>query len=279
MTDSVKRADEPAPRGTRRAEPADEPAPRGTRRAQPADKPAQRGTRRAQQADEPAQPRTPRAKQADEPAQPGTRRGKPAAEPAQRETPRITRAEQARATRRRIIAAATAQFVEHGYGATLLEQVAEQAGVAVQTVYFHFGNKRTLLKEALDVAAVGDDEPVALLERPWLTRIHEEKDPRRVIELWLANGPELAAQWATNQQQTRTAYAVLAGLLAERRALRPGMDVGQARDIAFVIANVESYLQFSDACGWTLDQWQERTGAILAGALLCAGAPPGCQPG
>src|SRR5688572_18506310 len=96
------------------------------------------------------------------------------------------RAEQARATRRRIIAAATEQFVAHGYGATLLDQVAEQAGVAIQTVYFHFGNKRTLLKEALDVAAVGDDEPVALLERPWLVRIQQEPDPRRIIELWLA---------------------------------------------------------------------------------------------
>ena len=73
--------------------------------------------------------------------------------------PRLSRAEQARATRRRIIAAAAAQFVAHGYGATLLDQVAEQAGVAVQTVYFHFGNKRTLLKEALDLAAAGDDAP------------------------------------------------------------------------------------------------------------------------
>jgi AcrR family transcriptional regulator len=202
---------------------------------------------------------------------------------------RRTRAQQARATRGRIIAAATAQFVRRGYGATLLEQVAEQAGVAVQTVYFHFGNKRTLLKEALDVAAVGDDEPVPLLERPWLTQIQQEADPRRVIDLWLANGrsiiervaplmrvvrgatgtdPELAAQWDTNQQQTLAAHAVLAQLLAERGALKPGIDLEQARDIAFVIGNVETYLQFSDVCGWTLDQWQERAGSILCAALL-----------
>jgi AcrR family transcriptional regulator len=156
-------------------------------------------------------------------------------------------------------------------------------------VYFHFGNKRTLLKEALDVAAVGDDEPVPLLERPWLTQIQEEADPRRVIDLWLANGrsiiervaplmrvvrgatgtdPELAAQWDTNQQQTLAAHAVLAQLLAERGALKPGIDLEQARDIAFVIGNVETYLQFSDVCGWTLDQWQERAGSILRAALL-----------
>ena len=202
---------------------------------------------------------------------------------------RPTRAEQARATRRRIVAAAAEHFVARGYAATPHEQVAEQAGVAVQTVYFHFGNKRTLLKHVMDVAAVGDDEPVPLLERPWLKQIQQETEPRRIIQLWLANSrqilhrvaplmrvmrgatgtdPELAAQWETNQQQTRTAYALLAQLLAGRDALKPGVDIDQARDIAFTITNVETYLQFTYVCGWTPDQWQERTAAILAACLL-----------
>ncbi len=203
--------------------------------------------------------------------------------------PRVTRAEQARATRRRIITAAAAQFVAHGYGATLLDQVAEQAGVAVQTVYFHFGNKRTLLKEALDVAAVGDDEPVPLMERPWVREIQEETDPVRIVELWLAaareiidriaplmrvvrgatgTDPEVAAQWDTNQAQTRTANGFLVQLLAGRDALKPGLDVEQARDIAFVLSNAETYLQFTDVCGWTPDEWQERTAAVLTAALV-----------
>ncbi|WP_127501027.1 TetR/AcrR family transcriptional regulator [Actinoplanes solisilvae] len=200
-----------------------------------------------------------------------------------------TRAEKARATRRRIIAAAADSFVAHGYGATLLDQVAAAAGVAVQTVYFHFGNKRTLLKHVLDVAAVGDDEPVPLLERPWVREIQAEPDPRRIIDLWQANGreilqrvspvmrvmrgaigtdPELAAQWDTNQQQTRTAYGMLAQLLAARGGLKPSLDVDQARDIAFTIGNVETYLQFADICGWTPEQWQHRTAAILTASLL-----------
>jgi AcrR family transcriptional regulator len=202
---------------------------------------------------------------------------------------RLTRADQARETRRRIVAAAAEQFVTRGYGATVLDQVAEQAGVAVQTVYFHFRNKPTLLKEALDVAAVGDDEPVPLLERPWVTEIRQEPDPRRIIDLWLTGGrdvlervaplmrvvrsatgtdPELAAQWDTHQEQTRTAHAMLVDLLAERGALRPGLDAGEARDLAFVLSNAETYLQFSDVCGWTLEQWQHRIGATLAAALL-----------
>jgi AcrR family transcriptional regulator len=216
--------------------------------------------------------------------------------------PRLSRAEQARATRRRIVAAASAQFVAHGYGATLLDQVAEQAGVAVQTVYFHFGNKRTLLKEALDVAAVGDDDPVPLLDRPWVKEIQQETDPVRIIALWLATGrvildriaplmrvvrgatgtdPEVAAQWDTNQAQTRMAHGFLAELLARRGALKPGLDVEQARDIAFVIGNAETYLQFTDVCEWTPDEWQQRTAAVLTAALVeghseC-GVPPSPQ--
>src|SRR5664279_3833218 len=113
-------------------------------------------------------------KRAGEQARPGPDRGR-----------RVTRAEQARATRRRIIEAATRLFLAHGYAATMLDQVALDAGVAVQTVYFHFGNKRTLLKEALDIAAVGDDEPVPLLERPWLDRLRGEPDPAEMIALWV----------------------------------------------------------------------------------------------
>jgi AcrR family transcriptional regulator len=209
--------------------------------------------------------------------------------------PKLSRAEQARATRRRIVAAAAAQFVAHGYGATLLDQVAAEAGVAVQTVYFHFGNKRTLLKEALDVAAVGDDDPVPLMDRPWVKEIQQETDPIRIIVLWLATGrtildriaplmrvvrgatstdPEVAAQWDTNQAQTRTANGFLADLLARRGALRPGLDVEQARDIAFVLSNAETYLQFTDVCGWTADDWQERTAAVLTAALLTPVSPP-----
>ena len=202
---------------------------------------------------------------------------------------RLTRAEQARATRRRIVDAAAEQFVERGYGATLLDQVAEQAGVAVQTVYFHFGNKPTLLKHVMDIAAVGDDEPVPLLERPWVLEMRTATDPRRIIELWVAGGseilqriapmmrvmrgaagtdPDLAAQWRTNQEQTRTAYGMLADLLATRDALRPELDAEVARDIAFTIGGIDTYLTFTDVCGWTPEQWERRTVEILVAALL-----------
>src|SRR5918911_3954691 len=104
---------------------------------------------------------------------------------------RTGRGSRARETRRRIITAAADLFIADGYTATTLEQIADRAGVAVQTVYFHFGNKRTVLKEAVDIAAVGDDEPVPLLDRPLYRRLAEERDPHRYISRWLGGSREI----------------------------------------------------------------------------------------
>ena len=205
-----------------------------------------------------------------------------------------SRAEKTRLTRRRIVAAAADLFLDQGYGATTLDQVAARAGVAVQTVYFHFGNKATLLKEALDVAAVGDDDPVALLDRPWIEELTAEPDPVRVIELWTNGGreilervapllavvrgtvgtdPDLAAQWEVNEGQRRTAFRVLADLLADRGALLPGLTVEGAADLAFLITSAENYIVATHTLGWTPEHWQRTTATLLTLGLL--GETPG----
>lgn len=189
-------------------------------------------------------------------------------------------------TRRKIVTAAAELFIADGYHATTLEQIAARAGVAVQTVYFHFGNKRTVLKEAVDVAAVGDDEPVPVLERPWLERARAEPDPRRVLELWVANGrdiltrvgpimrvvrdaavvdPEMAEQWSTNESQTAAAFRVLAEQLDGMDALR--VPVEEATDILCAIQGLGMYLVLT-ARGWTAAQWERFVLDTLEHALL-----------
>ena len=179
------------------------------------------------------------------------------------------RGSRARATRRSITDAATELFVQDGYTATTLEQVATRAGVAVQTVYFHFGNKSSVLQAAVDVAAVGDDELVPVLERPWLDEARVEPDPRQVIALWTAYGAGImtrvgpimrvvrdaaavdgvmADQWATNQAQTESAFRVLAEQLEAMDALR--MPVDDAVAVLLALSGIEVYLSLV-ARGWT----------------------------
>jgi len=64
--------------------------------------------------------------------------------PARRPT---LREERAAVTRHRILDAARHRFFEDGYAATTLRAVAEEAGVAVQTVYAVFGSKAAILAE------------------------------------------------------------------------------------------------------------------------------------
>ncbi|SFK72404.1 transcriptional regulator, TetR family [Streptosporangium canum] len=73
-------------------------------------------------------------------------------------------AERSRRTREKVVEAARELFLAQGYGATNLQEVADRAGVAVQTVYFVFRNKRTLFKDVVDASIAGNTEPVATMD-------------------------------------------------------------------------------------------------------------------
>ena len=196
------------------------------------------------------------------------------------------RTSRTRVTRRKITDAATELFVVEGYGATTLEQIAARAGVAVQTVYFHFGNKSSVLKEAVDIAVVGDDQPVGILDRPWLDEARAASDPAQVIALWTAYGsgiltrvgpimkvvrdaavvdPAMAEQWATNEAQTASAFRVLAEQLDAMGALR--VPVEEAVAILCALSGLDVYLSLA-ARGWTPQQWEGFVVDSLTHALL-----------
>src|SRR3954451_23616995 len=85
-------------------------------------------------------------------------------------------------TRARIVETAAGLFLAEGYLATTIEVVAEQAGVAVQTVYYVFGTKPNLLAAVLDVTIAGDPEPVPTLQRPWVEELRAETNHAQAVE-------------------------------------------------------------------------------------------------
>lgn len=86
------------------------------------------------------------------------------------------RRQQAQENRRRVLDAARELFADKGYGATTVAEVAEAAGVAVETVYAAFRTKLTVLRRAWDVAVGGDEDDVRLLDRPELRAVFAEPD-------------------------------------------------------------------------------------------------------
>src|ERR671928_1326692 len=79
------------------------------------------------------------------------------------------RAEQAQRTRAAVLDAAGRCFLDKGYAATTMKDIAAEAGVSVQTV-FGQGSKAALLLACVDRAVVGDDEEVPLRQRDLFVR-------------------------------------------------------------------------------------------------------------
>jgi AcrR family transcriptional regulator len=91
------------------------------------------------------------------------------------------RQEQSAETRRRIIGAARELFIRRGYGQATIAQIAETAGVAVETVYAQFRNKAALLRQVWFVDLVGDEDEVPLFDRAEMQSILAEPNLRELI--------------------------------------------------------------------------------------------------
>ncbi|MEU4606331.1 helix-turn-helix domain-containing protein [Kribbella sp. NPDC023972] len=186
------------------------------------------------------------------------------------------RAEKAQETRRRIVQAATDLFVEAGYGATNLQDVADRAGVAVQTIYFVFGNKRALLKELVDVTIAGDTEPVATMDRPWFTEavaaptagemltayvpgssavLARVAPIMRVLEAAVANDPEVATLWPQDEDMRYVVQRAAADALVAKPDARKGLTADEAADVLYGILSPELYLLFVRDRNWPHGNW------------------------
>jgi AcrR family transcriptional regulator len=90
---------------------------------------------------------------------------------------------QARATRTAIVRIASELFLERGYGATTVVDIARSAGVSPETVYGAFGSKAGLLHRVWDITVGGDDEEVLFHERPEVVALRNEPDLRKRLRM------------------------------------------------------------------------------------------------
>lgn len=93
----------------------------------------------------------------------------------------LTRSERAQATRRRILDAAHRLFAERGYAGTRMADIATEAGVAVQTVYFTFHTKAELLDACVARGVMGGDEPRIPQEQPFWIAMVAAQDAREAV--------------------------------------------------------------------------------------------------
>ena len=205
------------------------------------------------------------------------------------------RAAQARATRRAIVDAAARLFVQHGYGPTTIDAIAEAAGVSRKTVFTSVGGKAEALKLAIDWAIVGDDEPVPMLERPHVRAQMQERDARLILTSYARHVRQTAARTAPLQEVLRAAAGldadiralaeegraqrirgmrVMAQALADRGALKPELTPAEAADVLWLLIDPGIYHRLVIEQHWDPDRYQDWLGDALISLLIPASYQP-----
>ncbi len=199
------------------------------------------------------------------------------------------RQEHARQNRQAVLDAALALFVARGYAGTTMAAVAEAADVSVETVYKAFTNKAGLVKAVFDVAVVGDDVQVPMLQREFVARNMAEPDPRRKLETYgehlagvaprvspillvvraaAASDTSAAELWDQLQAERLTGMTVFATHLDELGHLRAGVSRAEARDVLWTHNSVELWDLLVRQRGWTDRRFGGWIGRQLVAALL-----------
>ncbi|WP_068269519.1 TetR/AcrR family transcriptional regulator [Aldersonia kunmingensis] len=185
---------------------------------------------------------------------------------------------------RRIVEAATRLFLDKGFGATSINEIAKAADVSAQTVYATFGSKAAVLARAVDVAIAGDYEDVAMIDRPraWASpdsgdlfrmtaQVARESNARvgpliRVVESAAGSDPQLED---LRLQLITGLRADCAAVLAElpEEILRQDLDLSSAADIAASLASASMYMTFVADMGWSPEKYEDWVAEALTRLL------------
>ena len=176
------------------------------------------------------------------------------------------RAQAAADTRATVLTTAMRMFLEHGYGKVTIGDIADEASVAVPTVYASTGGKSAILSTLIDEAI---RDPIV---DETLAAVRESRSPREVIAA-TAHGTRVDNErYHDIVQVMKSAAAIdesateilvhsdgeylralrpIACRLHELHALKPGLSEQRATDILWFYFGPRAYLPLHDDLGWS----------------------------
>jgi AcrR family transcriptional regulator len=198
------------------------------------------------------------------------------------------REEQAAATRRAILEAAQRLFEKQGYAATTMAAIAEEAGVALKTVYVAFETKTGVLRALWNLRLRGERDEVPVAQQDWYREVVEEPDPERQLRLNARNSrarkvsiaalldvirsgalvePEIEGLWSRIESDYHDNQRAIAESLHKKKALQRDLDVDRATDILWTI-NHPNLWQLLTGRGWTPEEYEQWTADLACAQLL-----------
>jgi AcrR family transcriptional regulator len=194
-----------------------------------------------------------------------------------------------RHTRAAVVEAARTLFLGRGYAATTVEAISELSDTPQATVYRLFSSKLGILKAVLDVSVVGDDDAVAMVDRPHVRALLSDGDPRnqlagfaallrdvlaraapvhRILADAARSDEEAGSLLAEFARQRHEGQRRIARTLARSKALRPGIRERDAADIIHALASPEVYGLLVSDRGWSGQRYEDWLRGILSDQLL-----------
>jgi AcrR family transcriptional regulator len=189
-----------------------------------------------------------------------------------------SRQEGARATRQAILASARQLFLQRGYAATTMPDIAKAAEVALDTVYAAVGKKPALFRLLVEIAISGEDEAVAAEQREYVQAIRAEPDAARKLSIYAAAlcriqprlaplfnalqaaaplDSELRSLWREIAERRAANMRLLADDLASTGRLRPELSTSAVADIIWSMNSPELYLLLVEQRGWSIGEFEQ----------------------
>ena len=190
------------------------------------------------------------------------------------------REQQAGTTRDKILTAAQTLLAVKGYAKTTIESIAREGGIAPQTVYAVYKNKRSIINALIDrllpslerrydgVAQADSFEEGLRLFADKVTAAHEAAMQGQLLLRSLVGlAPEFREIAQQQEAQEKAVQREVLCLLLKGAKFKKGLPLEQVLDIFWYTTRIDSYVLFVRECGWSREaylQWICRTlGALV----------------
>lgn len=207
---------------------------------------------------------------------------------------RTKRAANLAATRTQVVGAATRLFLARGYARTTIGEIAEAAGVAVQTIYNAVGPKAAVLRLVFEATVSGPAAPrtvpelmrertrgvadprgMAGLLADWFAEVHARMSALwQVIDQAAASDPEVAT-FERRRALLRLQHYEEAAREVKRRGGAPGLSVEDLSALLFAVGHPRIHRTLVGDRGWAPERYRCWVESVLTAALAPHGSASG----